>query len=103
MAAGDRPRVERRAAGYPWRKRFPHARRVTALEGGAVYAAEGEGAYWLIKDEGTMADSLDPDEDADLLASLVALERYADHGAFAAAIMRIRNARAAALDPGGSR
>ena len=93
MAAGDRPQIERHAAGYPWRKRFPHARRVTALEGGAVYAAEGEGAYWLIKDEGTMADFLDPDEDADLLASLVALARYDDHEAFVAAVERVRTPR----------
>lgn len=96
MAADDNPKVERHPQGYPWRERFPHARQVVGFEGGAVYEAEGEGAYWLIKDEGTMADFLDPDEDADLLASLVALERYADHETFATALRRMREARDAA-------
>lgn len=92
MTAGREPRIERHAFRYPWRKRFPNARRVARLEGGAVYEAEGEGAYWLIKDEGTMADFLDPDEDADLLASLISLERYEDRDALAAAIQRMREA-----------
>jgi len=73
--------VERHPLRYPWHQRFPDARQVAGFEGGAVYEAEGEGAYWLIKDEGTMADFLDPEEDAGLLASLVSLERYADRAA----------------------
>ena len=93
MTADREPRIERHPFGYPWRDRFPNALRVAGFEGGAVYRAEGEGAYWLIKDEGTMADFLDPDEDADILASLVSLERYEDRDAFAAAIARMREAR----------
>ncbi|MDP9377234.1 MAG: hypothetical protein M3P40_06630 [Actinomycetota bacterium] len=93
MAPNDNPQVERHPHEYPWRERFPHARQVVGFEGGAVFEAEGEGAYWLIKDEGTMVDFLDPDEDADLLARLVALERYANHQDFAAAIRRLRDAR----------
>ena len=93
MTADREPRIERHPFRYPWRDRFPNARRVAGFEGGAIYEAEGEGAYWLIKDEGTMADFLDPDEDADLLASLVSLERYEDREAFAAATQRMREAR----------
>lgn len=76
MNAESDPIVERHPFRYAWRERFPDVRPVAGFEGGAVYAAEGEGASWLIKDEGTMADFLDPDEDADLLAALVTLERY---------------------------
>jgi hypothetical protein len=80
MSENENPTVERHPFRYPWRERFPEARQVAGCKGGAVYEAEGENAYWLIKDEGTMADFLDPDEDADLLASLVSLERYRDRG-----------------------
>ena len=93
MTADREPQIERHPFRYPWRDRFPNARRVAGFEGGAMYEAEGEGAYWLIKDEGTMADFLDPDEDADLLASLVSLERYEDRDAFSSAIERLREER----------
>ena len=39
-----------------WRERFPDAERVVAMEGGAVYSAAGEGAWWLITDEVDMLD-----------------------------------------------
>lgn len=93
MTADGERTVERHPFDYPWEKRFPDAREVAVYEGGAVYEAEAEGAYWLIKDEGTMADFIDPEQDADLLAILVSLERYDDRDAFAAAVKRARQAR----------
>jgi hypothetical protein len=99
MTAEHEPSAERHPFGYPWRKRFPDARQVAGFEGGAVYEAEAEGAYWLIKDEGTMADFLDPDTDADLLASLVALKRYTDRVSRDAAADAVRRQRGA--DSGG--
>ena len=41
---------------------FPDMRLLRGFEGGAVYTAEREGRFYLITDEGTMADLLD-DED----------------------------------------
>jgi hypothetical protein len=93
VMADQDPHIERHPACYPWHERFPSARQVAGFEGGAVYEAEGEGAWWLIKDEGAMADFLDPDRDAELLSSLVSLERYADRDALAAAVERMRDAR----------
>jgi hypothetical protein len=46
---------------------------VRKVEGGVVYTAETDQAWWAILDEGTMADFLDP-EDAVLAG--VTLERY---------------------------
>lgn len=83
---------------YDWRKRFPRAERVLGAEGGGVYAAEGEGAWWLMTDEGTMADFLDPDEDADLLASMVKLRRF-DRAAWEAEVAAVRARQAR---PGGT-
>lgn len=72
------PTVERHPSGYRWHERFPNATRVAGFEGGAVFAADAGGVFWLIKDEGTMAGLFDPVEDADLLARLIALERFPD-------------------------
>lgn len=77
--------VERHPSGYPWSSRFPDHEVVFRAEGGAVYSARGEEAYWLITDEGTLADLLDPD-DADLLTSLIKLEKFDDHADWRAAI-----------------
>jgi len=74
--------VERHPASYPWRKRFPDAGMLLGLEGGVVYAAEAEGALWIITDEGTMSEFLSK-EDHDLLAILVTLERYTSATAWA--------------------
>lgn len=86
----ENPTVERRPFGYPWRERSPGAQRVAGFEGGAVYEAEGEGAYWLITDEVTMADFLELDEDAALLALLVSLKRYRDRATRDAAVDAMR-------------
>jgi hypothetical protein len=57
-----------------WQDQFPEATMACAFEGGAIYTADARGSFWLIIDEGTMADFLD-EEDADM--SLVSLEQYA--------------------------
>lgn len=75
---------------YDWRRRFPRAERVLGAEGGGVYAAEGEGVWWLITDKGTMADFLDPDEYAELLASMVELRRFDDRPAWEAEVAAVR-------------
>ena len=63
-------RIEKHPMGYDARQRFPDMRRVKLFEGGAIYAAEKFGRFYLIIDEGTMADFLMP-EDEDLLSELV--------------------------------
>ena len=79
-----------------WRERFPNAERVVGAEGGAVYAAESEGAWWLITDEGTMADFLDEE---DVRPSSVKLRRFDDRAAWEAACDAIRERFAAARRP----
>lgn len=81
--------TERHPWGYRWHERFPNAARVEAFEGGAVYAAQTDGAWWLITDEGTLADFLDDHEDADLLAQLIRIERFDDRDAWEAAIAAV--------------
>jgi len=67
--------VEYHPAAYPWERREFSEVRVLALgEGSAVYAAKGRGAFWIIKDEGTLADFLDPDDPTQ--QQLISLERY---------------------------
>ena len=90
------PETESHPFNYPWRQRFPDAVRVAGAEGGAVYAAEAEDGWWVITDEGTMADFLDPDEDADLLASMVKLTRFEDDASWQAECDAIRARFAAA-------
>lgn len=46
------------------------------LEGGGVYAAERDGRSWLIVDWGTLADLLDPVEDAAALEELVVVIEF---------------------------
>ena len=41
---------------------FPDKRLLRGFEGGAVYTAEREGRFYLITDEGTMADLLDEED-----------------------------------------
>jgi hypothetical protein len=67
-----------------WRKRFPEAQLILTAEGGAVYGAEAEGAWWLITDEGSLADLLD-EEEQDVL---VGVTRFDDRGEWRRAIAR---------------
>src|SRR4051794_26857898 len=88
------PRIERHPYNYRWRVRFPDAQPVFVGEGGTTYTAEAEGAWWLICDEASMADLVD-DED---LATLVALRRFDDRQAWVQSVAEAagRGASAAA-------
>ena len=81
--------TEEHPFGYDWPARFPEHVQVQVGEGWAVFSAQGEGAWWLIFDEGTLADFLDPVDDSEVLASLVRLERFDDRDAWATAISEL--------------
>ena len=53
--------VERHPFGYGWRERFTDIEVLKRGEGGAAYSAIGEGAFWIVTDEGAMADFLPAD------------------------------------------
>ena len=55
---------------YYFKEIYPNAKRIGGFEGGAIYSAVKDNKYYLIIDEGTMADFLDED-DQDLLDQLV--------------------------------
>jgi hypothetical protein len=57
------------------RKRFPKMRRLEAFEGGAEFAAEKGGKFYLIRDERTMAD-MTPPEDQDLLDKMLTVLEF---------------------------
>jgi hypothetical protein len=89
--------VERFPAGEPWRIKFPDAVQVAAAEGGAVYAAEADGAWWLISDESTMAEFLSEED----RMGVVAVTRFTRRAPWVAAATQRRRsltrlARAAA-------
>lgn len=89
--------VEHHPAGYPWTDRaFREIRVLARGEGSAIYAAEGESALWIVKDEGTLADFLPEDEHG----GLIRLERYEDDQAWArAASFIVERARSRFQDP----
>jgi hypothetical protein len=66
--------IERHPAGYPWRRRFPGAERLSRGEGFAAYSAETSGRWWIIVDEGSIADFLDEED----LAACVLIEEFDD-------------------------
>lgn len=66
--------IEYHPFGYDWAGRFDEIQKLRGWEGGAAYAAQGEGSFWIITDEGTLADFL-PEGDS-LLMQLIRLERY---------------------------
>lgn len=55
---------------YNFREIFLDAIMIAGFEGGAIYKAQKDNKFYLIIDEGTMADFLDED-DKDLLGQLV--------------------------------
>ena len=69
-------RQEKLPWGSRYSKRFPDCRYVWGGEGWALYVAEQAGNYYLILDEGTLADFLTEPEDADLLDQLVTLFEF---------------------------
>lgn len=70
-------RVEQFPAGYSLKDRFPNCRKVSGVEGGAVYFAEADGLFYVISDERTMADFLDEKEDADIINTLISVYAFA--------------------------
>jgi hypothetical protein len=81
--------IERHRFDYKWRSRFPDAERVAAGEGFQVYAAESDTAWWLISDEGTLADFLDDDD----LDGLVTVRRFDDKQAWLQTVAEVSGRR----------
>ena len=69
---------EQHPAGYDWRARFPDVQLVKRTVDVEVYLAYEDDSFWLIVDETPIAESLDPDEDADIYDTLVTIERHED-------------------------
>lgn len=66
--------VERHPHGYAWRTRLHDVCVLSRGEGTSTFSAVGEDAFWIVHDEGTMADFL-PDDDP-LRSQLITLKRY---------------------------
>lgn len=47
---------------YPWTERFQEVQFIVGGEGSSIFSAVGEGLFWLIADNGTLADFLPEDE-----------------------------------------
>jgi hypothetical protein len=60
---------------YPLDERFPDRRELAGFEGGKLYVSEKNGKYFIITDEGTLADFLLPEDD-NLLSSLVRIYEF---------------------------
>ncbi|MBJ7471615.1 MAG: hypothetical protein JHD16_09955 [Solirubrobacteraceae bacterium] len=69
---------EQHPAGYDWRTRFPEVQLVKRTVDVEVYLAYEGDAFWLIVDETSIAESLHPEDDADILSALVTIERHED-------------------------
>jgi hypothetical protein len=67
-------------AGYDWRSQFPDTQLVKKSVDVEVHLAYEDDGFWLIVDESSIAESLDPVDDADVLATLVTIERHEDTG-----------------------
>ncbi|MBK9097490.1 MAG: hypothetical protein IPM14_05050 [bacterium] len=61
--------------GFNYRKLFPDSKMIGGFEGGAIYKASKDGKFYLIIDEGTLADFLDED-DQDILDQLVKIIEF---------------------------
>jgi hypothetical protein len=68
-------RTENLPYKFDLRKRFPDMRRLEVFEGGAEFAVEKGGKYYLIRDERTMADMVPPD-DEDLLDKMLTVLEF---------------------------
>jgi hypothetical protein len=69
-------RMESHPYDYPIAKYFPERQPFSEFEGGSLWLAEKDGAYYVIIDEGTMADFLIPGEDDNLLNELVKIHEF---------------------------
>ena len=70
--------LEHHSWTYNLDARFPHRRKVFGFEGGYTATAEAEGKFYIIVDEGTMADFLLPNDpvDAEVLARLKTIMEF---------------------------
>lgn len=53
--------TEHHRAGYDYTTRFPALRRFAGAEGGTVYTADAPDGFYVVTDEGALADFLDDD------------------------------------------
>ena len=68
-------KMESHPYNFPISEYFPIRRLFAGFEGGSLELAEKDGKYYLIADEGTLADFLLP-EDADLLNQLIKIYEF---------------------------
>ncbi|GIK21758.1 MAG: hypothetical protein BroJett005_11720 [Ignavibacteriota bacterium] len=61
--------------GFNYRELFPDSKMIGGFEGGAIYKASKDGKFYLIIDEGTLAEFLDED-DQDILDQLVKIIEF---------------------------
>jgi len=69
-------RIEKPPYNYPIEKNFPLRQRLVGFEGSSLWLAEKDERYYVIVDEGTMADFLLPGEDDDLLNEMVKIYEF---------------------------
>lgn len=60
--------TERYPAGYAYSARFPTIRCFAGAEGGAVYTADAPDGFYVVTDEGTLAEFLDDEDDLPLVS-----------------------------------
>lgn len=72
----DAIEIEQHPAGYDWRPQFPDVQLVKKTVDVEVYVAYEDDTFWVIIDETAIAESLDPEEDEDVLDTLVTIERH---------------------------
>jgi hypothetical protein len=68
-------KITKHPFGFNYKDIYPEAKMIGGFEGGAIHKATKKGKYYLIIDEGTMADFLD-DDDRDLLDELVQIIEF---------------------------
>lgn len=77
MSADD---IQIYPASFDWRRDFPETQLVKRTVDVEVHLAYEDDAYWVIIDESSIAESLDPgdEDDADVLKTLVRIQRHDD-------------------------
>ena len=80
----DPDAVEHHPAGHSWLESMNSVEVLDRFEGGAIYAAKSDDAFWIVIDEGTLADFLPPDDPT--MSELIRLERYHGAGRWEAAV-----------------
>ena len=60
--------TEHHAAGYDYKTRFPMLCFFAGAEGGAVYTADAPEGFYVITDEGTLAEFFDDEDDVPLVS-----------------------------------